>query len=55
MPLSLAVEVGLLAVIEELQAVTKQLLIKVDGINSVVPGAAWLLSHHCPGAPSLKF
>lgn len=37
MPPSLAFEVGLLAIIEELQAVVEQLVIKVDGINS--PGA----------------
>ena len=34
---SLAFEVDLLAIIEELQAVVEQLVIKVDGINS--PGA----------------
>ena len=34
---SLAFEVDLLAVIEELQAAVEQLVIKVDGINS--PGA----------------
>lgn len=34
MPPSLAIEVALLTVIEELQAVVEQLLIKVDGMNS---------------------
>lgn len=37
MPPSLTFEVGSLAIIEELQAVVEQLVIKVDGINS--PGA----------------
>lgn len=34
MPPSLALEVSLLAIIEELQAVVEQLVIKVDGIHS---------------------
>lgn len=37
MPHLLAFEVGSLAIIEELQAVVEQLVIKVDGLNS--PGA----------------
>lgn len=48
MPLLLAFEVGLLAIIEERQAVVEQLVIKVDGINSP---SAWSCLAAVPPLP----
>lgn len=48
MPPLLAFEVGLLAIIEELQAVVEQLVIKVDGINSP---SAWSCLAAVPPLP----
>lgn len=49
MPPSLVFEVGLLAIIEELQAVVEQLVIKVDGIHC---SGAWSCLAAVPPLPT---